>query len=683
MENKNEPPAKPARIKKANQKKSSFKSSEKYSAENEEDSLKSNRFNTQKKSNTAQGFYSNKTSESSSTTKRGSNNFERNKPKKEGFSQFGEKKFGSDSNTFNSKKFSQTSEYGNRSSFSNSYSGNSFQSDRPAKLDPEFRRARSRSSEFGVSTRSNFASRNKAAENQGEFSSQRENFRNTFSKERGNSESSFGSSDRRNSYSKERNSEFNPRNRGEYGDRNRSQATHRNRTAESPSEFSANRGSYKSSFSSEKGNSERSFGSHDRKKDYTKEKSSQFNPRNRGKYGDRDRSQSTHRNRTAESPSEFSANRESYKSSFTRENGNSERSFGAHDRKRDYSKDNGSGFNPRSRGEYSKRTGNFRDNPSENRSEFRPARKSYKDSFSREKESPNPNFNKQRNDKSFENSKNSKFSSSKKEFRATRHTRTEKQPENELGSNEIRLNRFISNSGVCARRDADILIANGEISVNGKIVTDMGHKVQLTDRVVYQGKPLNPERKVYVLLNKPKGFLTTLEDPQDRKTVMELVKNACPERIFPVGRLDRNTSGLLLLTNDGDLSMKLAHPSGKIKKIYSVHLNRSLTEEDEEKLRDPNFELEDGPVNLDGLSILSSDRKELGVQLHSGKNRIVRRIFESLGYEIEKLDRTVYAELTKERLPRGHWRFLTEQEVIQLKHFTANQKRASKKPTNA
>ncbi len=264
----------------------------------------------------------------------------------------------------------------------------------------------------------------------------------------------------------------------------------------------------------------------------------------------------------------------------------------------------------------------------------------------------------------------SKYLQSKDSFRPNRHSKAEKQPLEEKGSDTIRLNRYIANAGICARRDADILIANGDITVNGKVVADMGYRVKITDKVVYKGKVLNPERKVYVLLNKPKGFITTLEDPFERKTVMELVKTACPERIFPVGRLDRNTSGLLLLTNDGELSMKLSHPSSNVKKIYSVELAKGLTLEDEEKLRDPAFELEDGPINLDGLSILSTDRKELGVQIHSGKNRIVRRIFESLGYEIVKLDRTVYADLTKERLPRGHWRFLTDQEVIRLKHFT-------------
>ncbi len=242
--------------------------------------------------------------------------------------------------------------------------------------------------------------------------------------------------------------------------------------------------------------------------------------------------------------------------------------------------------------------------------------------------------------------------------------------DNQEISSLIRLNRYIANSGVCSRRDADNLIKAGHISVNGQVVTDLGVKVKPSDKVTYKGKLLSRERKVYILLNKPKGYITTVSDPQERKTVMDLVKNACEERIFPVGRLDRNTSGLLLLTNDGELSAKLSHPSGLVKKIYLVELNQGLKPEDEDKLRDPSFALEDGPVNLDGLSILSSDRKKLGIQIHSGKNRIVRRIFESLGYEIEKLDRTVYANLTKEGLPRGHWRFLTEKEVIRLKFLT-------------
>ncbi len=244
---------------------------------------------------------------------------------------------------------------------------------------------------------------------------------------------------------------------------------------------------------------------------------------------------------------------------------------------------------------------------------------------------------------------------------------------------EMRLNRYIANSGVCSRREADELIAKGSIAVNGKVITEMGYKVQRSDTVTYNGKPLKPEKKVYVLLNKPKGFITTMKDPQGRKTVMQLVQNASQERIYPVGRLDRNTTGLLLFTNDGDLSKQLAHPSGNVQKIYHVTLDKPLSRTDFENLTQNGVELEDGPVPIDGLSILSDDMTMLGIELHSGKNRIVRRIFEHFGYEVVRLDRTVFAGLSKIDLPRGKWRFLTEKEVIQLKYFTGKNQKAPKK----
>ncbi|MEN7550681.1 pseudouridine synthase [Rapidithrix thailandica] len=245
-------------------------------------------------------------------------------------------------------------------------------------------------------------------------------------------------------------------------------------------------------------------------------------------------------------------------------------------------------------------------------------------------------------------------------------------------SDLIRLNRYIANAGVCSRREADELIKKGMVKVNGKVVTEMGYKVKVSDEVLYLGKKLKRERKVYVLLNKPKGFITTTEDEIGRKTVMDLVNNACDERIYPVGRLDRQTTGLLIMTNDGDLAKKLAHPSGKVKKIYDVQLDKPLTQKDEDVIRLRDFELEDGEVDIDGLTVLNEERTKLGIQLHSGRNRIVRRIFAHFGYEVERLDRTVYAELTKKDLPRGKWRYLDEKEVILLKYFTG--KNTMKKP---
>ena len=233
----------------------------------------------------------------------------------------------------------------------------------------------------------------------------------------------------------------------------------------------------------------------------------------------------------------------------------------------------------------------------------------------------------------------------------------------------IRLNKYIANSGVCSRRDADELIRAGQINVNGQVVTEMGFQVNKTDKVKHQGKPIRPEKMVYVLLNKPKDFITTMKDTHDRRTVMDLVKSACSERIFPVGRLDRNTTGLLLLTNDGMLAEKLTHPSYQIKKIYQADLDKPISKQDFEKLGET-ITLEDGSVSMDDAAILSADRKSIGLEIHVGKNRIVRRIFEHLGYEVEKLDRTMYGSLTKKDLPRGKWRFLTNKELVLLKNLS-------------
>ncbi|MBC6366305.1 pseudouridine synthase [Algoriphagus sp. AK58] len=232
----------------------------------------------------------------------------------------------------------------------------------------------------------------------------------------------------------------------------------------------------------------------------------------------------------------------------------------------------------------------------------------------------------------------------------------------------LRLNKYIANSGICSRREADDLIAKGLVTVNGEVITEMGYKVKKTDRVVFEGKKINPEKPVYVLLNKPKDFITTTEDPMERKTVMKLVENACEERIFPVGRLDRNTTGLLLFTNDGELAAKLSHPSNEIKKIYQVTLDKPLTHKDEEAILE-GLTLEDGDAKVDDMQVLSKDRTILGLEIHIGRNRIVRRIFAHLGYEVIALDRVMYAGLDKKDLKRGHYRFLTEQEVIRLKYY--------------
>lgn len=229
-----------------------------------------------------------------------------------------------------------------------------------------------------------------------------------------------------------------------------------------------------------------------------------------------------------------------------------------------------------------------------------------------------------------------------------------------------RLNKYLSNAGICSRREADDLIKAGTVSVNGKVITEMGFKVGPTDKITYAGETLRHQKKIYLMLNKPKDYITTTDDPQERRTVMELIAGACKERVYPVGRLDRNTTGLLLFTNDGELATKLMHPKFGIKKVYQVTLDKNLKTEDYQQLME-GVELEDGFIKPDELSYINGNKKELGIEIHSGRNRIVRRIFEHIGYDVIKLDRVVFAGLTKKDLPRAKWRFLTEKEVGFLK----------------
>ncbi len=232
---------------------------------------------------------------------------------------------------------------------------------------------------------------------------------------------------------------------------------------------------------------------------------------------------------------------------------------------------------------------------------------------------------------------------------------------------EIRLNKYLANAGVCSRREADEYIQNGSVKVNGEVVTELGTKVTRKDSITFNDQPVSLERKVYVLLNKPKDTVTTSDDPQGRQTVMDLVRTASQERIYPVGRLDRNTTGVLLLTNDGDLASKLTHPKYVKKKIYHVWLDKNVSEDDLAKIA-AGIDLEDGPIHADAIAYANEDDKnQVGIEIHSGKNRIVRRIFEHLGYRVTKLDRVYFAGLTKKNLARGRWRYLTQQEVNMLK----------------
>lgn len=245
--------------------------------------------------------------------------------------------------------------------------------------------------------------------------------------------------------------------------------------------------------------------------------------------------------------------------------------------------------------------------------------------------------------------------------------RIEYKEENIDPNEPIRLNKYLANAGVCSRREADEYIEAGQVTVNGEVVTELGTKVHRSDEVKFHDQPVTLEKKVYVLLNKPKDYVTTSDDPQQRKTVMDLVKNVCPERIYPVGRLDRNTTGVLLLTNDGDLASKLTHPKFLKKKVYNVHLDKDVTEEDMQKIAS-GIELDDGEIHADAIEYVDEkSKKNVGIEIHSGKNRIVRRIFESLGYRVVKLDRVLFAGLTKKNLRRGDWRFLTEKEVDMLR----------------
>ncbi len=353
----------------------------------------------------------------------------------------------------------------------------------------------------------------------------------------------------------------------------------------------------------------------------------------------------------------------------------------SYDRKDDSSErpSRGGNFKRRSEGGYSSREEKPFKRSGDRDDTKRPSRFASKDDtkrpskFSDEGESKRSKFSdkEERGDKK---SFFSKLSRGGKSFSRTaapapEYGKTIEKGKEDFGSAEkIRLNRYISNSGVCSRREADELIRMGLVTVNGTVVTEMGHKVDRKDVIKYDGKTLRAEKPVYILMNKPKGFLTTTKDPQDRNTVMQIIAESVKERVYPVGRLDRNTTGLLLLTNDGELTDKLSHPSYNVKKIYKVDLDKPLTKADFEKIK-AGVRLEEGKAIVDDLAMVSDDGKTVGIELHIGWNRVIRRIFESLGYDVVKLDRSVYAGLDKKDLSRGHWRHLTREEVVRLKHY--------------
>lgn len=254
-----------------------------------------------------------------------------------------------------------------------------------------------------------------------------------------------------------------------------------------------------------------------------------------------------------------------------------------------------------------------------------------------------------------------------KNYKPRRKKSTAKETNLPKTDGSMRLNKYLAHAGIASRREADGLIKIGAVTVNGEVITEMGYKVKPSDKVQFNGETIKPEKKVYVLLNKPKNFITTTDDEKGRKTVMELVEKSAPVRIYPVGRLDRNTTGVLLFTNDGDLAKKLTHPKHRVEKIYHVKLDKNLKPSDMEKIKE-GLKLEDGPVQVDDISFIKgSPHNEIGIKIHSGRNRIVRRIFEHLGYDVIKLDRVLFAGLTKKNLKRGHWRHLTKREVDFLK----------------
>ncbi len=264
------------------------------------------------------------------------------------------------------------------------------------------------------------------------------------------------------------------------------------------------------------------------------------------------------------------------------------------------------------------------------------------------------------------------FKKSKPSDKKRTSGKKDSKPQRDTDDGLVRLNKYLSNAGICSRREADVLISTGVVQVNGKTITEMGYRVKPTDIIKYGGQTLKKERLVYLILNKPKDYITTADDPQERRTVLELVQGACKERIYPVGRLDRATTGLLMFTNDGDLTKKLTHPRYGVRKIYHVELDKPLKRADLDKIAE-GLELEDGPIKVDEVTYVGDggDKTQVGVEIHSGKNRIVRRIFEHMGYNVRKLDRVMFGSLTKKDLPRGRWRILSDAEVGMLKMISA------------
>ena len=367
----------------------------------------------------------------------------------------------------------------------------------------------------------------------------------------------------------------------------------------------------------------------------------------------------------------------SYNSGNNRNNSNSsfkKKTYGQNEG-RSYNNNNGNRYNNNNGNRYDNNGGNRYDNYNNNNGYNFENKKPYNPNFKKNDGYSKPN-NYNRNENYSRNEGYNRNDNYKKPFNKKPYNNNAYKPYNQAPIDypaadpiEVRLNKFIADAGICSRRNADMYISAGNVTVNGEVMTTLGYRVKPTDEVRFDGKLLSSEKKEYILLNKPKGFITTTNDEKGRKTVMDLVANATNVRILPVGRLDRATTGLLLLTNDGELTKKLTHPTHGVRKIYHVILDRKLDYKDFMKVQD-GLELEDGLIEVDEISYVNNKPKnEIGIKIHSGRNRIVRRIFEHLGYQVEKLDRVVFAGLTKKDLPRGHWRRLTQQEVINLRNM--------------
>ncbi|WP_286802738.1 pseudouridine synthase [Sphingobacterium sp. UBA5639] len=485
------------------------------------------------------------------------------------------------------------------------------------------------------------------------FSNKRNSRDDNSRKSRGNSDSFKSRGDKNNSFGKKSYGSNDQSERGSFRkDDNRENRSFGSKKFSDKPSFRGDNNSFRSKDNSEKsfGRGGRSFDKNDSSRSFDKKDSFNKFDRSERSFDKKDNFKRSDRNDSSRS--------------FDR----SERSFDKRDSFKRTDRNDSSRSFDRSERSFDKKDNFKRSDRNDSPRSFDRSERSFdkRDSFKRS----DRNDSSRPSNRKFDGDKSRNFDDNKNFGDKQYIKRPKKKAEDAEDDGLVRLNRYIANAGICSRRKADELITAGVIWVNGEPVTELGTKVDpATDEIRYNNERLKREKNVYVLLNKPKDYITTTDDPQERHTVMELVSKATKERIYPVGRLDRNTTGLLLMTNDGSLAEKLSHPRNSISKIYNVELNKSLTQGDFNKISF-GIELEDGVIKPDDLSyVQGGSKREVGIQIHSGKNRIVRRIFESLGYEVVKLDRVVYANLTKKDLPRGRWRYLEEREIVQLKHL--------------